>query len=320
MHRKINIDVFVHPDKYLIQVSTEKIVADKKVQNQIVEYYKRKIRNGEDILPIVVIKNPGQELYAVLDGHHRYYAFFELGVKNVKCAFFGDFSGLLFYMVGHGFFQPTAKIIVQTLIVSPLMAPLTVNRNIKYYLKKSSKYPNMYFQKLRNFSLGVIFTPMKWSTKGEGNSELAMDTRNPKNEVNQFKVLFVCSANAYRSPICEALLKKLRPELMVDSAGTKKRIGNRITHTARKYLMKEGAIQYLKKTPESIDSKQVGQYDIIIVMEQKHKDIILKKCPECKNKIVIWDIHDKIPFLDRRTKKINSQIKRNVVAYSESLV
>jgi protein-tyrosine-phosphatase len=303
MTRKINFGVFVHPDKYLLYLSIEKIVADTKVQRRVIEFYKRKIVNGEDILPIVVIKNPGKDIYAVIDGHHRYYAYFELGVKDVNCAYAGDFSGLFFFMVSHGFFQPAVEIVVRAVVV-----PLVVHKNAKYYFGAVLKY--LSFQKLRNFVLGVISTPMKWSTKEE-------DT---KNEGSKFKVLFVCTANAYRSPICEALLKKLRPELMVDSAGTKIKIPNRITNEARKYLTKEDAIQYLKKTPESIDSKQVGQYDVIIVMEQEHKDIILKKYSECKNKIVVWDIHDKIPFLYRRTKEINRQMKRNVIAYSESLV
>jgi hypothetical protein len=49
-------------------------------------------------------------------------------------------------------------------------------------LKKSSKYPNAYFQKLRNFILGIVFTPMKWSTKGEDKSDSAMENRDTKNE------------------------------------------------------------------------------------------------------------------------------------------
>jgi protein-tyrosine-phosphatase len=138
-----------------------------------------------------------------------------------------------------------------------------------------------------------------------------------RNEEHKFRVLFVCTGNAYRSPICEALLKKLRPDLEVDSAGTK--ITNKITKEAREYFMSEDAIQYLKKTPESIDSKQLERYNIIIAMEQRHKISVLKKCPECKHKIIVWDVRDKIPFLHRRTEKINNQMKKKVIEYSESL-
>jgi protein-tyrosine-phosphatase len=103
----------------------------------------------------------------------------------------------------------------------------------------------------------------------------------------------------------------------VDSAGTK--IVSKITKEAREYLMSEDALQYLKKIPESIDSKQLEQYNIIIAMEKRHRDSVLKKCPECKNKIVVWDIPDKIFFLRGRTKKINNQMKKKVTEYAESL-
>jgi len=129
-----------------------------------------------------------------------------------------------------------------------------------------------------------------------------------ENEDGVYKVLFVCTGNAYRSPICEALLKKIRPDLEVDSAGTK--IRSKITGDAIEYLMSEDAFQYLKKKPESIDSKQLEQYNIIIAMEKRHRDSVLKKCPECKNKIVVWDIPDKIFFLRGRTEKINNQMKK----------
>jgi len=89
-----------------------------------------------------------------------------------------------------------------------------------------------------------------------------------KNEEGVFKVLFVCTGNGYRSPICEALLKKLRPDLEVDSAGT--RITSKITKEAREYLKSEDVLQYLKKAPESIDYKQLEQYNVIIAMEHRH--------------------------------------------------
>ena len=144
-----------------------------------------------------------------------------------------------------------------------------------------------------------------------------MKTENMENEESGHKVLFVCKGNGYRSPTSEALLKKLRPDLEVDSAGT--RIAQKITKEAIEYLISEDALQYLKKTPESINNKQLKQYDIIIAMENRHRDAILKKCPECTNKIVVWDIPDKIFFLRGRTEKINTQMKKKVTEFAESL-
>jgi ParB-like nuclease domain len=104
--REINIDVFANPEKYLIRLPISKIVADTKVDPEAIEMYKKKIENGEKIAPLIVIKHPKFDLYAVVDGHHRYYALLESGKKKADCALAGDFSGVLFYMTEHGYFQP----------------------------------------------------------------------------------------------------------------------------------------------------------------------------------------------------------------------
>jgi hypothetical protein len=40
----------------------KKIIADTKLHWQSVERHKRKIANGESVLPIIVIKNPGKDI------------------------------------------------------------------------------------------------------------------------------------------------------------------------------------------------------------------------------------------------------------------
>lgn len=131
------------------------------------------------------------------------------------------------------------------------------------------------------------------------------------------KVLFVCSGNAHRSPLAEALLKKLRPDLEVDSAGT--HIAIPISEEAKKYLAEDNAERYLKKTPESLDSKQLCEYDLIVAMEQGHKDAVLGKFPECEGKIVVWDIEDPYFMKHEYAEKIYNLIKEKVEELAKSL-
>jgi len=131
------------------------------------------------------------------------------------------------------------------------------------------------------------------------------------------KVLFVCSGNAHRSPLAEALLKKLRPDLQVDSAGIHTAIP--ISEQVKGYLKRINAEQYLKKTPESLDSKQLGDYDLIVAMEQRHKDVILVKCPECESKVVVWNVEDPYFLQEEYAEEIYNQIKGRVTELSKSL-
>jgi hypothetical protein len=106
---EINADVFIHPNKYAVWLPLAKIVADSKVSRQGIELYKQKIAQNQKINPIIVVKHPRKDLYAVLDGHHRYYAYLELGRKELECALAGDYSSVIFYLTQHGYFQPSAE-------------------------------------------------------------------------------------------------------------------------------------------------------------------------------------------------------------------
>jgi uncharacterized ParB-like nuclease family protein len=106
---EINPDVFIHPNKYTVNLPIEKLVADSKVSRQGIEIYKQKIADNQKINPIIVVKHPRKDLYAVLDGHHRYYAYLELGRNEVACALAGDYSSVIFYLTQHGYFQPSPE-------------------------------------------------------------------------------------------------------------------------------------------------------------------------------------------------------------------
>jgi protein-tyrosine phosphatase len=131
------------------------------------------------------------------------------------------------------------------------------------------------------------------------------------------KVLFVCSGNAYRSPLAEALLKKLRPDLKIDSAGLHVIIP--ISRQVQEYLAKQNAAQYLKRTPQSIDEKKLRDYDLIVSMEHIHTNAILNICPECEAKIVEWNIEDPYFLESEDAKNIYVQIENKVEELAKSL-
>ena len=132
------------------------------------------------------------------------------------------------------------------------------------------------------------------------------------------KILFICSGNAYRSPVAEALLKKLMPEIKVDSAGIHPP-PIPFSKVVRQYLAKENAEQYLKKVPEDLANKHLSEYNLIIAMEPRHKGVVLSLCPECKAKIVVWNIYDSYFAPKDYIEEILEQIKQKVQELADSL-
>lgn len=126
---EMNTDVFIHPTKYKVFLPVEKLVADTKVSRKGIEFYKQKISCNDKINPLIVVKHPNKDLYAVLDGHHRYYAYLELGRKEMDCAIAGDYSSVIFYLTEHGFFQPSPE------ITDGIRHPaIRLHQNIKQFL------------------------------------------------------------------------------------------------------------------------------------------------------------------------------------------
>jgi hypothetical protein len=101
--------VFRNPDRYARAIPIEKLVADRKVYAKGVDRYKRMLEQGKDLGTIIVVKHPRKDLYAVLDGHHRFWAQKESGIKAVECAVITDYYGLTFHLTKHGVWQPSPE-------------------------------------------------------------------------------------------------------------------------------------------------------------------------------------------------------------------
>jgi len=104
------IKAITNPDKYSINLPINKIIADNKVDKMWIQELTDQIRAGKPVKSIVVVKHPDKDYFAVLDGHHRYWAYKELDKKTIKCAVVNDFIGLGFYLTKEGIFQPNPKI------------------------------------------------------------------------------------------------------------------------------------------------------------------------------------------------------------------
>ena len=123
-------DVLVNPLKYAKPIAIDKIIADTKVSKEGVEYYKKKIMSNMPIDPLVVVKHPRLDVYAVLDGHHRYWACKELGKETVDCAVAEDYSSVIFYLTEHGYLQPNAETTVHLRLPAKKM-----HENLKQFLE-----------------------------------------------------------------------------------------------------------------------------------------------------------------------------------------
>lgn len=104
-----NPNIFRNPKKYSQKISIDKIVADPKASRKGIEHYKQKISEGHGLKPLVVVKHPKQDIFAVLDGHHRFYAQLETGMKETEAAIIAYNSNLAFDLTKGGWLQPPSK-------------------------------------------------------------------------------------------------------------------------------------------------------------------------------------------------------------------
>lgn len=100
-------------------------------------------------------------------------------------------------------------------------------------------------------------------------------------------ILVVCTGNICRSPIGERFLRKVLPNIRVDSAGTGALVG---------HLPDKSAIKIASQNGLSLDGHlgrqftvSLGrQYDLILVMEKFHIEQVGKIAPEMRGKTMLF--------------------------------
>ena len=101
---------YASPDKHSREISIDRIVCDVKVYDGWVDELTNNCGHPSEFKAIVVVKHPKQDIYAVLDGHHRFQAAKRTGMTTIKAAVVDDYIGLGFHLTKHGTFQPPPEV------------------------------------------------------------------------------------------------------------------------------------------------------------------------------------------------------------------
>lgn len=122
--------------------------------------------------------------------------------------------------------------------------------------------------------------------------------------------------NICRSPIAAQLLQQARPDKKVSSAGigtqTSGLEGHDIDATARS-VAEENGITLAEHSAQQADRHNIAEHDLILVLEQKHKEILSQRYPEARGKIMRlgqWLEQDGRDIADpyRKSKDFHQQV------------
>ncbi|RUO18680.1 low molecular weight protein-tyrosine-phosphatase [Aliidiomarina haloalkalitolerans] len=140
------------------------------------------------------------------------------------------------------------------------------------------------------------------------------------------KILVVCIGNICRSPTAEFLLKRELPHKDVASAGLYAMQGHDMNDQARTIAEANG-VPCPEHTARQFTSELAKQYDLILVMEKRHRDDIAKRFPEALAKTMLlghWDggkdIPDPYKKSDEVFKQIFKMLETSALSWSKKLV
>lgn len=104
------------------------------------------------------------------------------------------------------------------------------------------------------------------------------------------KILIVCTGNTCRSPMAEGifkfLLKDKKLDIQVESAGTFALDGDNASGHAVKALESLN-IDISNHKSRLIHNSLIEEMDLILTMGSSHKDLVLRKFPQAKDKVFL---------------------------------
>lgn len=101
------------------------------------------------------------------------------------------------------------------------------------------------------------------------------------------KILVVCVGNICRSPTGEALLKLHLPNHSIDSAGIAALVDHPADTQAAEVAQQHG-LDLSHHRARQLTNDMAAQYDLLLVMEQKHIDSVSQICPTARGKTMLF--------------------------------
>lgn len=119
-------------------------------------------------------------------------------------------------------------------------------------------------------------------------------------------ILTVCDGNICRSPTAAALLQQHLPDRLIGSAGLVALVDHGMAPLAREVALEHG-VDAGQHSARRLDSALCRDHDLILVMEQRQRDEVMRRYPTVSGKVFLlshWNGGRDIPDPWQRDREV----------------